>query len=378
MDKMARAVAPEREHFPVVIVGAGQAGLAAGYHLARARVPFVIFDANRRVGDSWRNRWGSLHLFTPARIDGLPGMHFPAGPNDLPSKDAMADYLEVYADHFKLPVRSGVRVTALDVVDGGYVLTVDGRQVEADQVIVATGANQTPRIPAFAGELDPGIKQLSAGDYNHPSQLKPGGVLVVGAGNSGAEIALEAAKQHQTWLSGRSTGVGNPMVFSRPFWWLAMHILTNATPPGRKLVLKMSSEGAPLLRIRLEDLAAAGIERVARTTGAEDGKPRLEDGHVLDVSNVVWCSGFRQDFEWIHLPVFDERGKPLHQRGVVTLQRGLYFIGLPFLYGVTSALVGGVGRDAEFVTRQVLKWRAPREAPAIRSHQPEDASAAAV
>ena len=378
MDTIAGAAASGRERFPVVIVGGGQAGLAAGYHLARARVPFVIFDANRRVGDSWRSRWGSLRLFTPARIDGLPGMPFPGGPSDLPSKDAMADYLAVYADHFKLPVRSDVLVTALDAVDGCYVLTVDGREVEADQVIVATGANQTPRIPAFAAALDPEINQLSAGDYNHPSQLQPGGVLVVGAGNSGAEIALEAAKQHQTWLSGRSTGVGNPRVFSRPFWWLAIHVMTEATPPGRELVRKLSSEGAPLLRIRLEDVAAAGIERVARTTDAMDGKPRLEDGQVLDVSNVVWCSGFRPNFEWIHLAVFDECGRPLHKRGVVTSRHGLYFIGLPFLYGVTSALVGGVGRDAEFVARQVVKARSLLETAAIRSHQPEDASAAAV
>ena len=376
MENRAGPVASGREKFSVVIVGGGQAGLAAGHHLARARVPFVIFDASRRIGDSWRNRWGPLRLFTPARIDGLPGMPFPAAPNDLPSKDAMADYLEAYADHFKLPVRSGVRVTALEVMDGGYILTVDGRQVEADQVIVATGANQTPRIPAFAAELDPDIKQLSAADYNHPSQLQPGGVLVVGAGNSGAEIALEAAKHHQTWLSGRSTGVGNPKVFSRPFWWLATHIMTEATPPGRKLVRKMSGGGAPLLRIRLEDVAAAGIERVPRAAGAEDGMPRLEDGQVLDVSNVVWCSGFRQDFEWIHLPVFDQLGKPLHKRGVVTLQLGLYFIGLPFLYGVTSALVGGVGRDAEFVARQVMKRRPVLDTAAIRSSQFQDASAA--
>ena len=349
------AVGSGREYFPAVIVGAGQAGLAAGYHLTRARKPFVIFDAGNRVGDSWRNRWGSLRLFTPARIDGLPGMRFPAGPNDLPTKDAMADYLEAYARQFKLPVRSGVQVTALDVVDGRFHLTAGERQVEADQVIVATGANQTPRIPAVAAELAPDIKQLSAGDYNHPSQLKPGGVLVVGAGNSGAEIALEAAREHPTWLSGGSTGVGSPSVFTRPLWWGAMNILTKATPVGRRMIAKMSTHGAPLLRIRPDALAGAGIERVARTVGAEDGKPRLEDGRVLDVSTVVWCTGFRQDFEWIHLPVFDERGLPTHERGVVVSRPGLYFVGLPFLYGVTSALVGGVGRDSAYVSQQVVR-----------------------
>jgi putative flavoprotein involved in K+ transport len=201
---------PARERFPVVIVGAGQAGLAAGYYLARARVQFVMLDAGRRIGDSWRNRWGSLRLFTPARIDSLPGMHFPASPNDRPTKDAMADYLETYREHFKLPVRSGVRVTALDIMDGRYLLSADRQQLEADQVIVATGAYQTPRIPA------PEIQQLSAGDYTHPSQLRPGGVLVVGVGNSGAEIALEAGQAHETWLSGRSTGTLSSALYTPP------------------------------------------------------------------------------------------------------------------------------------------------------------------
>jgi putative flavoprotein involved in K+ transport len=344
-----------RERFPVVIVGAGQAGLAAGYYLARARVPFVILDAGHRIGDSWRNRWGSLRLFTPARIDGLPGLRFPASPSDLPSKDAMADYLETYAAHFKLPVRSGVRVTALDDVDGHYLLTAAAEQVEADQVIVATGANQTPHIPAFAADLAPEIVQLSAGDYTRPAQLRPGGVLVVGAGNSGAEIALEAAKAHQTWLSGRSTGTTSSAIFTPPLWWVAMHVLTNSTPAGRRVIARMASRGAPWLRINGEDLTAARIERVARTVGVEDGKPRLEDGRVLDVSNVVWCSGFGQDDRWIHLPVFDAEGGPVHERGVVTSQPGLYFLGRPYLYGVTSALIGGVGRDAAFLTRHVVK-----------------------
>ena len=342
-----------RERFPVVIVGAGQAGLAAGYHLARAGVQFVILDAGRRVGDSWRNRWDTLRLFTPARIDGLPGMRFSASPSALPTKEAMADYLEAYAEHFELPVRPDMRVTALDALDGQYLCSAAGQQIEADQVIVATGANETPRIPAFAADLAPKIKQLSAADYVHPSQVQPGAVLVVGAGNSGAEIALEVAREHQTWLSGQSTGTISSVIYTPPLWWVAMHILTNTMPVGRRAMARLASRGAPLLRIKEEDLTAAGIERVARTVGVEDGKPQLEDGRVLDVSDVVWCTGFGHDFRWIHLPVFDAAGAPVHKRGVATAQPGLYFLGLPFLYGVTSALIGGVGRDAEFITRQV-------------------------
>ena len=342
-----------REHFDVAVVGAGQAGLAAGYHIAERGLKLVILEANSHIGDSWRNRWGSLRLFTPARIDGLPGMPFPAPANALPTKDEMADYLKAYVDRFHLPVRTGIAVAGMDYVDGRYVLTAGATVLEADQVVIATGANQTPLIPGFASALDPAVNQVDASQYRDPSQLKAGAVLVVGAGNSGAEIALEAARAHRTWLSGRSTGFGSPAVFSRPAWWLANHILTNNTPMGRRFAARAAAHGAPLLRLKPKDFAVAGVERVGRTSGVERGMPKLEDGTVREVTNVVWCTGFGQDFGWIRLPVFDEGGRPRHERGVIASQPGLYFVGLPFLYGVTSALVGGAGRDAEYVAGRV-------------------------
>lgn len=346
----------DNEHFDAVVVGAGQAGLAAGYHLAKRGARFVILDAGSRVGDSWRQRWDSLLLFTPARIDGLPGMPFPSSAGLLPTKDAMADYLEAYAERFKIPVRSGVIVDGLDRDDGKYVLTAGRLQIRADQVVVTTGANQVPRIPPFANELDPGIAQLSAAQYRNPSDLKDGDVLVVGAGNSGAEVALEAVKKHRTWLSGRSTGHASPAVFSRPLWWLATNLMTRNTPIGRKIISSAGGRGAPLLRITPDQIAAAGIERVGRIAGIKGGMPCAEDGRVLPVRTVVWCTGFRQDFGWIHLPVFDDQGYPLQVRGVVADPGdGLYFAGLPFLYGFTSALVGGVGRDAEYVVDRVIR-----------------------
>jgi putative flavoprotein involved in K+ transport len=346
----------ENEPFDVVVVGAGQAGLAVGYHLAKRGVRFVVLDAGSRVGDSWRNRWDSLLLFTPARVDGLPGMRFPSSARLLPTKDAMADYLEAYAERFKIPVRSGMVVNGLDRDDGHYLLTAGGLQIRADQVVVTTGANQVPRVPPFANELDRGIAQLSAAHYRNPSDLKDGDVLVVGAGNSGAEVALEAAKNHRTWLSGRSTGRAPAAIFSRPFWWLAMNLMTRNTPIGRKIISSAGGRGAPLLRITPDEIAAAGIERIGRIVGVIGGMPSAEDGRVLPVTNVVWCTGFRQDFGWIHLPVFDDQGHPLHVRGVVSGPgAGLYFAGLPFLYGFTSALVGGVGRDAEHVVDQVMR-----------------------
>lgn len=344
-----------REHWPVVVVGGGQAGLATTYYLSRAGVRHVVLDGSQRVGDSWRLRWATLHLFTPARIDGLPGLRFPARATDLPGKDQMADYLEGYVKRFKLPVRSGVRVTRLEIPKDRFLLATTAGEIEADQVVVATGANQTPRIPEFARELDPRIKQLNAADYRSPSQLNRGGVLVVGAGNSGAEIALEAAPEHRTWLAGRDTGIGSARNFSRPLWWIGLRLLTRSTPPGRRMIASAGRQGAPLVRICTADLGAAGVERVARVAGTQDGRPRLDDGSVLDVANIVWCTGFGRDFRWIDIPVLDASGEPRHSRGVVSSQPGLYFVGLPLLHSLASALIGGVGRDARFIAMRVIE-----------------------
>src|SRR5437870_5600528 len=195
------------ERFETVVVGGGQAGLSVGYHLARRGVPFVILDANDRVGHSWRRRWDSLRLFTPARYDGLHGMPFPGRPgHEAPTKDEMADYLEDYAARFGLPIRTGVRVDGLSRTRGGFTVSAGARRFEAEQVVVATGAHHEPRVPPFAGQLDPGIVQIHSNEYKNPSQLRPGGVLIVGAGNSGADIALEVVRRHPTWLSGRDVG----------------------------------------------------------------------------------------------------------------------------------------------------------------------------
>jgi putative flavoprotein involved in K+ transport len=345
----------------VVVIGGGQAGLSVGYQLAKRDLPFVILDANERIGDSWRKRWDSLKLFTPARYDGLPGWPFPAPAWSLPTKDEVADYLEAYAARFDLPVRSGVRVDGLSREADRYVVTAGDRRFEAEHVVVASGAYQRPRVPAFAPELDPGIVQLRSSEYRNPSQLREGGVLVVGAGNSGAEIALEVSRSHGVCLSGRHPG-SEPTrpgsladrLITPVIWFVFTHVLTADTPPGRKAAAQLRSQGLPLARVKPADLLAAGVERIhARTVSARDGLPQLDDGRVLDVTNVIWCTGFVPDFNWIDLPVFAEDGAPVHDRGIVRSEPGLYFVGLFFLYSVASSLVGGVGRDAEHIARHI-------------------------
>src|ERR671911_1375008 len=208
------------ERFETVIIGGGQAGLAVGFHLAREERSVLILDASERIGDSWRKRWDSLRVFTPARYNGLPGWPFPAPGWSYPTKDEVADYLELYAARYRLPVRTGIRVDGLSREDSGYVVTAGMSRYEADNVVVATGGYQAPRIPGFASELDPHIVQLHSSQYRNPSQLGEGGVLVVGAGNSGAEISLELAPSHATWLSGPHRG-HVPVDIDR---WFARHV----------------------------------------------------------------------------------------------------------------------------------------------------------
>jgi putative flavoprotein involved in K+ transport len=360
VEERVRRSSAGSERFETVIIGGGQAGLSVGYHLAKRDRPFAILDANERIGDAWRKRWASLRLFTPARYDGLAGWRFPAPAVSFPTKDEMADYLEAYAARFDLPVRTGVKVDGLSREGDRYVTASGNRRFEAEHVVVATGANQVPKVPAFADELHSSIVQLHSSQYRHPSQLQEGAVLVVGAGNSGAEIAFEVSRTHPTCLSGKPSGqipVRHGPAAARFFFpvvrFVGHHVLTLRTPIGRKVQPKFISHGAPLIRVKLKDLAAAGVEQVPRTVGMEDGRPALEDGRVRDVSNVIWCTGFREEFPWIDLPVFGEDGRPLHERGVAVGEPGLYFVGLLFQYAVSSDVLPGVGRDAEYIAKHI-------------------------
>lgn len=360
------------ERVQTIVVGAGQAGLSVGYHLSRRGLPFLILDANARIGDQWRSRWDSLRLFTPARFDGLDGLPFPAPPDSFPTKDEMAGYLESYAAHFRLPVQSGVRVDGLSKEDGRFHLTAGDRRFEADNVVVAMARYQKPRVPEYAAGLDPAILQLHSSQYRSPSQLREGPVLLVGAGNSGSEIAIELARHgHPTTMSGRSTGevpfrVDSPaarLFLTRVVLRGLFHrVLTVHTPMGRKARQGALTHGGPLIRVKSRDLAAAGVQRAPRVAGVQDGQPILEDGRRLDVANVIWCTGFRHGFDWIHLPVLGEH-EPLHHRGV-SPEPGLYFVGLHFQFALSSAMIHGVGRDADHVARTI--------AARARAHRPAE------
>lgn len=348
-------------HHDVIVIGAGQAGLSVGYHLKRKGIDHVILDGASRIGDVWRNRWDSLRLFTPAKFDKLDGDHFPAKKDHFPTKDQMADYLESYAARFDLPVRLNARVERLHRVDDRFRVETTAGAYEAGRVVVAAASYQKPCVPNFARELGADVVQMHSHEYRNPAQLPDGPALLVGVGNSGAEIAMDLIGTHEVWLAGRDVGhipfdisgfLGRKLLVRLVIRGLFHRVLTMRTPMGRKFRAKMHGRGMPLIRTRPGQLEGAGVRRIGRITGVRGGKAVSEDGTEVAAATVIWCTGFHPGFDWIDLPVLDEGGEPRHRFGRATDIGGLYFAGMPFQYAVSSAMVAGVGRDA----RRVADW----------------------
>jgi glycine/D-amino acid oxidase-like deaminating enzyme len=281
---MMMNVPDKRQRFDTVVVGGGQAGLAAGYYLAQQGRDFVILDAHKRIGTSWRERWDSLRLFTPAWISSLPGMPLSASADAFLSKNEVADYLEAYATHFDLSIRLNAAVETLTRQDDRYLLTVGDQVLEAEHV---------------------------------PKNI--------------------------------------PVIFRHLYWWLMHQAINTGNKIGHRFKEQAEKGGAPLIGIPKDAFKRAGVERVSRIVSVQDGKPQLQDGRVLSVTNVIWCTGFAPDFRWIDLPVFAPNGYPVHARGVAENEPGLYFLGLPFQYTLTSSFIGGVGRDARYIAEQIAR-----------------------
>ncbi len=343
------------EQYDLVVIGGGQAGLSAGYWLQKQDLDFLIVDADARVGDVWRKRWDSLQLFTPAKYSGLPGLQFPGDPYHLPRREAVADYLEWYADVFALPTRMSTRVESVRREGNAFRIATSGSTLVADNVIIATGPFQTPRVPAFAAQLDPAIVQLHSSQYRRPSQLPAGNVLVVGAGNSGAQISLELAETRGTVLAGRAVGSMRRRVLGRDvFDWLYLTVMRPSGDSflGRRIRKNVLNGTDALIGMTEADLVRGGVRRTGRVTGVANGKPQLDSGEVLDVAAIVWATGFTPDYSWIDAPVFGAGGHPVHRRGVTSVP-GLYFLGQRFQNKLNSSLIGGVGADAQYLAEQV-------------------------
>jgi putative flavoprotein involved in K+ transport len=342
----------ETESIETVIVGAGQAGLAMGRELAIRGRDFVILDARAGIGDVWRERWDSLRLFTPAGHSALPGMQFPGPAGNFPTRTEVADYFAAYAAQFGLPVRRGTTVVHVSANSEGFLLDTTKGALDARRVVIATGSNQHPTIPGFSRDLDPRIAQLHSAEYRDPASVEPGPVLVVGAGTSGTQLAIELAGSHSVTIAGRPTvHVPDAVLRWAPgaYWAFAHSVLTRSTPIGRKVAGVFHDRGAPLINISVKDLDRAGMRRVGRIEGVASGSPTLEGGEPIEARTVLWATGYRPDFSWIDGIVVDDHGWPITRRGLAEEVPGLYFLGLPFQYALTSGLIGGVGRDAAYL-----------------------------
>jgi putative flavoprotein involved in K+ transport len=349
------------EHTDVLVVGGGQAGLAASYYLSRAQIPHVVLDAERRVGDAWRRRWDSLELFSAACYSALPGLPFPGDPEHFPGKDEVADYLERYARVFELPVKLNSRVSSLEGVAGGYRVNTDAGGYQGEQVIVTTGAYQQPFVPSLAAGLNADVVQLHSADYRNPEQLACDRVLVVGSANSGAQIAEDLAASHRVHLSRgqRLPRLPRRLLGKSVHWW-GDH-LRLLTAPLDGSWRGRTQRGDLLIGTSLRQLARRhGVQLVGRTVEAEGQTVRFHDGRALRTEAIVWATGFRSDYSWIRVPkAVDERGVPIHRRGV-TPAPGLYFLGMHNQYSRGSSLVGFVRHDAAFIVDRICEHAAAR------------------
>jgi putative flavoprotein involved in K+ transport len=342
-----------REHFDVVVIGGGQAGLAIGYFLARQGCRFVILEAADTIAAAWRSRWETLTLFTSRRYDSLPEVAFPGDPDGYPTRDEVIDYLEDYAATFELPIELNSSVRSLSTKDGGFVIGLDDRQIDADQVVVATGPFQVPLVPALANELAPELFQTHSTGYRRPSDLPEGSVLVVGGGNTGYQIAQELSESHQVNLAIGSRQTPLPQrFFGRDlFWWLTKTGLIKKTVDsriGRRLQDRDTLIGSSPRELRRR----YSVDLKPRVVGASGRTISFADGSDVDVDAVIWATGYRSDYAWIEAPVLGADGRVQHRRGVTEVP-GLFFLGLSWQHTRGSALIGWVKDDAEFIAEQI-------------------------
>jgi putative flavoprotein involved in K+ transport len=357
----------------VIVVGAGQAGLAVARHLARRGLRFLVLEAASALGHSWRSRWDSLRLFTPAQYDALPDMAFPAPVDTYPGKDAVADFLHDYAATFELPVRLDARVTGLRRVGDEFEVRTAGAVYRAAQVVVATGPFQVPFVPPAARGFDPSVTQLHSADYRNPQALPDGPALVVGAGNSGLQIAEELAASRRVDVA---VGQRPPMLPQRLlgrdlFWWLTrlrfMRVNTT-TALGRRL----RARGEFIIGTHRRRLERAGVRLRPRLVEAHGHTVRFADGDTLEVGVVVWATGYRSDYSWISIPGVVRDGHVAHRRGVTDIP-GLYFIGLSWQHTRGSALLGFVAADAAHVADQITARHVP-DGPSATDLSPQAAA----
>jgi len=355
MSEAAGELDPRAQHADseVVVIGAGQAGLAMGYYLAGQGRRFIILERSDSVAPAWRERWDSLTLFTPRRYSSLPGLPFPGDPDGYPTRDEVIAYLERYVETFELPTEFNSNVRRLSQEDGRFVFELEGRTMTADQVVVATGPFQTPSIPKLAEELDPDVWQAHSTGYRRPSDVPEGTVLVVGGGNTGFQIAKDLSSTHEVILSvgSRQSPLPQRLAGRDLFWWLAKtHILSTTVESrlGSRLQHRDTLIGSSPRELKRR----YGVELRPRAIRASGRTVAFEGGSEVEADAVIWATGYRPDYSWIDLPIFDSSGRLRHRRGVTDVP-GLDFLGLTWQHTRGSALIGWVKDDAQFIAERI-------------------------
>ncbi|WP_067726789.1 flavin-containing monooxygenase [Oceanobacillus damuensis] len=342
--------------YDTIVIGAGQAGLSTGYYLKQTNQKFIIIDKGSEVGNSWKDRYDSLVLFTPRIYSSLPGMPIKGKKHGFPTRDEIVSYFKTYVNRFKIPIQFNTEVISVEKMNGNFFLKTNKDEYQAKNIVIATGAFQTPKIPSFSKNLPNNIHQLHSSQYKNPNEIKDGNVLVVGGGNNGAQIAVELSKERDTYLACSKKPGFLPLVFWNKsiFWWFDKLGILNAnnTSLFGKLIQK---KGDPIFGYELKNaIKKKEVTVKKRVIGSEQNKVIFEDSTALEVSNIIWATGFKTVLPWLKIDgVLDEKGKIMHHRGVSNI-KGVYFIGLPWQYRRGSALIQGVGFDAKYIVRQIM------------------------
>jgi putative flavoprotein involved in K+ transport len=360
----------------VLVIGAGQAGLAMGYHLQKTSLRFLLVDGCSRVGDSWRRRYDSLTLFTPRSLSALPGLALKGDPQGYASRDEFADYLETYARHFDFPIKMNAGIQNLKRVNGHFSATsFNGQEIEAQVVVLANGGFQKPVVPTMSKNLSGDVQQFSAESYRNPSQIPAGTVVVVGDGATGRDIAVELSAPHTVYLAaGKPRRLMPERILGMSMWWWlnTLGFLTAPTDSfiGRKM---RAMDSFPNRERDFAALRRKGIRIMPKVTQADGNAVTLENGASVPVNAVVWAMGYCDDSDWVAIPeVKDTQGNFVHRKGISPV-KNLYFIGRPWQTSRASAIISGVDRDAALIANaiqsntsfDVTRIRFPADAPSI-------------
>ena len=339
-----------------VVIGGAQAGLSIAYHLQEQNKNFLIVDGEEQIGASWLNRWDSLKLFTPTEYNHLPGLKFKTPKNHYPTKFEVANYFKAYVKKFEIPVQFNTLITSVRKNKKTFTIEYKDGIIEAKNVVIATGPFHIPYTPPCHTKASQEILQIHSNYYKNANQLQNGDALVVGGGDSGYQILNEISKDSSrtVYFSGDTTVKSLPQQFlGKTLWW--WFTVTGFLKYNKYSWIgkKINSSIQPVIGTDVKEiLSRENVIPVGRTRDASDHKIFFEKKKVSTIKNIIWATGYRPNFSWIEGLELDADNYPKNYRGISNI-KGLYFMGLPWMYTRGSATLGGVSKDAQFLANYI-------------------------